>query len=527
MFEGFSMNNIFQETDIISHIRSWVSGILFFACLCELTFFYSPANFYGCLTLVYGWLLITAFVFKREYVIKYPLPTIAVFSLGICYFFLPIVVTLLEGKPLTFNFQVPYLTFNNQIIFVTMIVLAYRVAVKLYRPGCLLNRLWNKIGYMTVLNEKQIWLIGCIGLLCLFSIVGDQGQERSYQNTGNTLGIVIRSLSLLSLAPVCLYFKSLYGDNTIARSKGFVKYYIVILVVVGMATTRRVLIFNSVFTILLIYLFVAIYMNKKIMSGKNFIITLALFYLVFGPVADLAAAMILNRQSVYSSSAGKTLESVWKLYNDKERLKTSYNYFMATLDNGGNNSYGWSEYYVDNIFLDRFCNLRTIDGTLYNAQKAGFGCYEGSKYYESYWTNELPSFITNAMGMKKNFQGTAVDHMVVRNFDSDRYSLFGFKVGGETGIGLWMFGYSYYIIAFLTYIIVFYFLCSFVNIESAVLLVPLPVLVSFRLYWLFFLNANGIFTSMNSTFARNNLNTILIYCIVIFFLKKCCRELND
>lgn len=87
MFEGFSMNNTSQKTDIISHIRSWVSGILFFACLCELTFFYSPANFYGCLTLVYGWLLITAFVFKREYVIKYPLPTIAVFSLGICYFF--------------------------------------------------------------------------------------------------------------------------------------------------------------------------------------------------------------------------------------------------------------------------------------------------------------------------------------------------------------------------------------------------------------------------------------------------------
>lgn len=514
------MNRNSQNKDIVNLIRRWVSRILLFACVCEMVFFYSPANLYGCLTLVYGWLLVSAFVFRREFILKYPLPTVAVFSLGVFYYALPIVVTLLEGKPLTFNFQVPYLTFTNQIIFVTMIVLAYRGAIKLYRPGCLLNRLWNNIGYMSVLNERQIWTIGGIGLLCLLSLVGDQGNERYYQNTGNTLGIIIHSLSLFSLAPVCLYFKSLYGDNTKVHSKSFVKYYIAILMMVGMATTRRVLIFNSVFTILLIYLFLVIYKNKKIMSGKNVAFTLILFYLAFGPIADLAAAMILNRQSVLTSSANKTLENVWELYNDKERLKTTYDFFMATLDNGGDNSYGWSEYYVNNIFLDRFCNLRTIDGTLYNAQKAGFACSEGAQYYEHFWINELPSFIANAMGFEKDFQGTAVDHMVVSNFGGDRYNFFGFKVGGDTGIGLWMFGYSYYLIAFLTYIVVFYFLCSFVNIKSSVLLIPLPVLVSFRLYWMFFLNANGIFTSMGQTFTRANLNTILIYCVVVFFLKR-------
>ena len=267
-------------------------------------------------------------------------------------------------------------------------------------------------------------------------------------------------------------------------------------------------------------IFLAIYNNKKLFSRKNIIISLVLTYLVVGPLADMSMAMILNRQSVYSSSASKTLKDVWKLYNDKEKLRTTYEYFMATLDNGGDNEYGWSEYYVNNIFLDRFCNLRTIDGTLYNAQKAGFGCYEGGKYYENFWINELPSFITKALGLKKDFQGTATDHMVVNNFSGNRYTLFGFKVGGDTGIGLWMFGYSYYWIAFLTYIIVFYFLCSFVNFKGSLLLIPLPILMSFRLYWLFFLNANGIFSSMNYTFTRNNLNTILIYCILIFIIKR-------
>lgn len=514
------MNGVMQKNDIVNFTNGWISRLLILACLCELAFFYSPANLYGCLSLLYGWFLVAFFVFKREFILRYPLPTIAVFSLGIYYYFLPIVVTLLEGKPLTFNFQVPFLTFTNQIISITVIVLSFRIAIKLYRPGCLLNRLWNKVGYMSVLNEKQIWIMGCIGLLCLLSMVASQGQDREFQGTGNTMEIITQSLSLFSLSPICLYFKSLYGDRTQTHSKSFVKYYIIILVVVGMASTRRTLIFNSVFTIMLIYFFLVLYKNKKIMSGKNFIICLAVFYLAFGPIADLAAAMILNRQSVYSSSAGNTLESVWQLYNDKERLRTTYDFFMASLGNGGDNSNGWSEYYVNNIFLDRFCNLRTIDGTLYNAQKAGFGCYEGSKYYESYWITQLPSFMANMLDLKKDFQGTAVDHMVVSNFAGNRYSLFGFKVGGETGIGLWMFGYLYYFLAFFTYIVVFYFLCSFVNIKGATLIIPLPILVTFRLFWMYFINANGIFTSMDFSFSRNNLNTILIYCVVIFFLKK-------
>lgn len=514
------MNKLVQKYDIVNVIQSWVIRLLIIACLCEMLFFYSPANLYGCLTLLYGWILISTLVFKRKYIQKYPLPTIAVFSLGFCYYFLPIIITLLEGKPLTFNFQVPYLTFSNQILNVTIIVLAFRVSIKLYKPNCLINKIWNKIGYMSVLTEKQIWVIGFLGLAALISIVAGQGQEQEYQNTGNMLEIIIRSVSVFSIAPVCLYFKHLYGDNTTTKTKKYVKYYIIILVVIGMATTRRVLIFNSVFTILLITIFLAIYNNKKFFSRKNIIISLVLTYLVVGPLADMSMAMILNRQSVYSSSASKTLEDVWKLYNDKEKLRTTYEYFMDTLDNGGDNEYGWSEYYVNNIFLDRFCNLRTIDGTLYNAQKAGFGCYEGGKYYENFWINELPSFITKALGLKKDFQGSATDHMVVNNFSGNRYTLFGFKVGGDTGIGLWMFGYSYYWIAFLTYIIVFYFLCSFVNFKGSLLLIPLPILMSFRLYWLFFLNANGIFTSMNYTFTRNNLNTILIYCILIFIIKR-------
>lgn len=508
-----------KKEDVLYSIKLWIGRILVIACICEMVFFYSLENIYGCITLLYGWFLISGLCIKRRYLEQYLLPTLVMFGLGFCYSFLPIVITLLEAKPLTFNFQVPYLTFTNQIISSTVIVLAYRWAIHVYKPRNLLNTIWNKIGYMAVPNERGIWVLGTIGLFALLYIMAGQGQEKEYQASGNAIGIVIQTLSGFSIAPICLYFKNLYGDNTLASSKRFVKYYIIILMLLGIASTRRMLIFNSIVTIACIYIFLLIYNNRKLFTFKKTILICIISYLVVGPLTDLAAAMILNRQLVHSASAGDTFNKVWNLYQDKETLHKAYNLFMSSSDNSGDNRLGWSEYYVDNIFLDRFCNLRTIDATLYNAQRCGFGCNEGKEYYENFWINELPSFITNSLDVEKHFYGTATDHMVESNFGK-RYSEYGFKVGGETGIGLWMFGYWYYVIALLTYFVMFYFLCSFINTRNGILQISIPILVSFRLYWMFFLNANGIFSSMGYVFTRANLNKIIIYCALAFIFQR-------
>lgn len=48
------------------------------------------------------------------------------------------------------------------------------------------------------------------------------------------------------------------------------------------------------------------------------------FYLLTGPIADLATAMILNRKFSQSNSASSTLSNVWVLYSDKELLHEAY-----------------------------------------------------------------------------------------------------------------------------------------------------------------------------------------------------------
>jgi hypothetical protein len=374
---------------------------------------------------------------------------------------------------------------------------------------------------MTPPSEQQIWIMGGVGLVALLSRMSLMGEDVEYSNTGNTLKIIVEVLSRLSLAPICLYFPRLYGSSNKAKTASWVKFYILFLMILGMATTRRMLIFNGVVTVAFIYLFLLLFQNKTFITTRNVIFFFFAFYLVTGPAADMAAAMILNRHA--DVSADKSLIAVWDLYKDKEKLHHMYQWSMAASDNEGNNEYSWSEYYVDNIFLDRFCNLRVMDATLYNAQKAGFGSKSGENYYENFWINEIPSPLANALNLKKNFQGTATDHMVIANFSENQYSLGGMKVGGETGIGLWMFGYWYYLIAFFTYIVVFYFLCSFVNIQNGILLLPLPILINFSRYWMFFLNANGIFSSMGYVFTRNNLNAILIYCVIFYILQSAFR----
>ena len=508
------MDNLFDK------ISGIITKLLFVAIIGEVIFHPQFENIYGCICLLLGWMLISTFITKYTLLVKYPLPVITIFSLGICYCFLPLWVTLIEMKPLSFNCQVPYLTYTNQVINIVVIIASFGVARRIYSPGNCVNRILNKVGYMSSLSDAQIWTIGLIGLAFLCLEISVQGVEQEYQSTGNTLQIISKSLSALSFAPICLFFKSFYSTENTTTVKKYIILYLIFLMLLGAATTKRELMFGALVSLGGLYLFKALYRNKKILNLKTTVFGILLAYLVTGPVADFATAMILNRQIRNSQSPIETFDDVLKLYNDKELLHTTYQASLTLSDNNGNNGMGWSEYYVDNIFLDRFCNLRTIDATIYNAQKSGFGSEKGQSYYKEFWINELPSFIVDWLGLDKNFIGTAADHMVVLNFGENRYSLFGCKVGGETGIGLWMFGYYYYLVAFITYIIVFYFLMSFVNIKNGLLIIPIPILIIFRRYWMFFLNANGIFSSMGYVFTRANLNQILIYCVLVFIVKK-------
>lgn len=511
--------NFINKKSTIGYIHYCIWILLLFSCAIECICYPQKENLLGCLCFVYGYFLVSKFVATLDNIRSFPLATMGVSFYGFCYFFLPLPITLLENKPLTFQFQVPELTFYNQFLSITVVVVAYKIATSLlYRRNNLLNRFWRIIGYFYSPSEKMIWILAFLGLFAMiFNMLTFRERVENLSESGNSMNIIFNVLSSLSICPLCLYFKSMYGDKKPPITKKYVKYFILIIMALGIASTRRALIFNALTSIGLLYIYRLLYLNKKVFTAKITILFVLGGYLVTGPLADLATAMILNRQLQYRASSGQVLSSIWNLYEDKEMLHNAYQAYLAISDNGGDNSYSWSEYYVDNIFLDRFCNIRVLDATLYNAEVAGISNRRGQEYYKEFWINELPSFVTSSFGLKKTIHGTIVDEMVISNFGEKKYGR-GYKVGGETGIGLYIFGYWYYIVAFLTYIVFFYVLSSFTIARYPFLLMPLPVMTNFIKYCFCFLNANGIFTIMEF-FTRTNLNSIIIYAVVMFSLR--------
>lgn len=261
--------------------------------------------------------------------------------------------------------------------------------------------------------------------------------------------------------------------------------------------------------------------NKKLFSRKSAIYCFIAIYLVTGPVADLAAAMALGRDNSEQTGAAKTFDNIIDLYQDKEKLHYLYNAFLLRTDNGGDNLSGWSEYYVDNIMLDRFCNLRVCDMTIGYAHKLGFDNPIMHEYMANQILFVLPTPILNALGIHINkfeLQYTPGDLLSMESLNIGFYH--GYRVAGDVGIGLYLWGEKYFIYSIFIYFVYFFFLSSLVKLSPVSSLVfPLPVLTDMFRYFLLFNNSTGL-AGVLTTILRNGWQAVIVYCLLLFIIKK-------
>lgn len=508
-------------TGTLSIIRKYGLVILLIFSLLELLFYPSYENIFGCLSLIYGWNLITAFIFKERYVYKYYIPFTIIFGYAVCFFLIPLPITFIEGKPITFRFSVPYLTFFNQMLHATVIVLAFKVSVRL-NISQKLSRLWEKIGFFIVPTPIQIWAMGGIGLVSLIVSLTWQGTDMMEGENLGMIGQLISKLRGFVFLPLGLLFAKYVGLNYKVPRKYIVAYFFIILVV-GIATTRRGTIFTGLFAVCMAYFFISIIERRKLFTKKVTLWLIVGVYIITGPAADLSMAMILNRQSVYDTSSSQTFDRILELYSDKEKLHNLYQMAeLSNTDNKGDNFSGWSEYYVDNIMLDRFCNLRTLDLTLDYAKHLGFDNKDMHEYFWNHLLFQIPTPILRLLGITVNkfdYLYTPGD-LISTNALGLKYQYSGYRVAGDTGIGLYLMGYSYYMFAFIIYIFVFVFLSSLVKLKP-IYIIPLPIISG--TYFFYFNNGMGIFTSID-LLIRNGWQTVIIYCVFLQIIRILIRK---
>ena len=139
------------------------------------------------------------------------------------------------------------------------------------------------------------------------------------------------------------------------------------------------------------------------------------------------------------------------------------------------------------------------------------------EYFRTQLTNLLPSFITENFGLEKKVIYTATDLLVSIRFKDDRLN-FGWRVGGDTGIGLALLGYWYYPFAFFIYFFCFYFMSSCVFSKRGLLIIPIPILSSLISYMMYFDNGYGIFKSI-SFLLRNGWQSIIFYSVIMLIVR--------
>ncbi len=515
-----------DSTDNFDIVSRSLTVILYVCIFAEIFFFPQIENIYGCAVSIYAWILCKKYVFTRYNFTYFLVPSIIIFGYVVSFYILPFVATLLEGKPVTFNFEVPFLTFSNQFLMVTTLMAAFVLCKKVYTRRNFLTRLWRKIGYFHVPSELQIWILGLIGFAALAFFAANQTNESASLDSkvasGDYLSHLISILKPYSTFPLCLLFGRYMGRRRKATTRIFILPYMLLLAIVGIATTRRMLIFNALTVLLLVYAYAVLMENRKILTTKRTIIIAVGFYLLTGPLTDIAAAMSLNRHNLSGSS---TFNDVWELYQDKERLNMLKQEGLSFVyDNEGNNSLGWSEYYVDNLFLDRICNVRVMDASLTYAKKLGYANAYMQDYFKQYMINLFPSPIVNSLGFKKVVVTTPQDLMVSVRF-GDYSAIGGYRVGGETGIGLALFGYWYYQFAFIVYFLLFYFTSTLVLfLRGSWRIIPLPILASFMVYFRYIQNGYGIFNKI-SYITRAGWHEIIFYCVLLYIIRILTRKI--
>lgn len=513
-----------QQKDNIFIITKWIFDSLLVLSILEVAFFPDAPNVYGCSTFIIGWILLYSLVLRIKGTErnKCLFPYLALFFLGVSFFWLPLVVTFIEGKPLTFNFENPYLTFSNQLLNLIMMIAAYRLCLRIYHPHNIIQRFWERIGYFTPPTELQIWILGFIGFASFVFFLTIQGTEEADAGNLGFSGHLLQVTRNFITFPFLLLFKDLLGINKVSSKHSILLFiYFLFVVALGVATGKRTPIIGPVVTIVLCYLLPVFTRNKRVFSKKNSLLCLIFLYLVTGPVADFAAAMMLGRDDSSRTSASKTLDNIIKIYQDKELLHRLYQIALAYSDNGGNNDSGWSEYYVDNILLDRFCNLRVCDATLYYAQKLGYDNPVMHEYTKKQVLYLIPTPVLNAFGImddKFSEQYSPGDLLSSEGLNYNR-RYHGYRVAGDTGIGLYLWGYGYYLWAFFIYAAFFYLLSTKVLIlkNGRVILSLMSACELYTILWLLN-NSSGIIRILH-LLLRDIWQEIIVFCVLYYIIR--------
>lgn len=341
-----------------------------------------------------------------------PLSSLALIGCGLCNFYLPLVVTTFEGKPVTFELQRPDLTFGFNLLLFGILILAHLFYVR--SPSlqgvrsAITRKILQPLGLFIVPSPVQLFALGVIGLGSMAFIYLVLGVT-----TGETFGSVglktLEGLFWLAYAPYLLFLYPLLGREL--RPLGSLAMPILIfsgaMLIVGSARNSRTAIFVGITGVLIGFIlggWLGV-IPARLFRARNMILGMLVAVVTVPFATQLGASMLSARGDRDGASPLGVVYNTFQAFLSGESTKEH----QAYLDEATTAArwHGGDEYYVDSMLFGRLANLKFADNTL--TIVASLDTASRSSIAVAEWERALsilPQPILNVMGVDMDKQAS-------------------------------------------------------------------------------------------------------------------------
>ncbi|AKD57245.1 hypothetical protein [Spirosoma radiotolerans] len=421
---------------------SWITLII--ASVLQCILFQVTANWVAVICVLIAWAVTTKVFLRSSVLLNYPLSTILVLGFASTQFYFPLLFTLIESKPIIFNLERPYDVFLHSMASLFVIVLAHIFYQLVFKKT--INRthsVLNKVGFFNPPTSLQLWLMGLMGVAATFYsyIYTPVG----WSPTGAASDKFIQALIPFSYAPYFIPVGKLYGskETITKRTTIYLLVFTIFLFIVSIARNNRtgfIVGFTSISFAYGLGLLID-YFKPRFFTLKNVFIGAISLWIITGPVADVSTAMVMVRDDRHNITYTELLERTFINFFDKEGIRL----FRLMGTDIAENRF-WDEYYMDNIFLARFSNLKYNDLSLIMASKVSNPDSDMLNYTIDHFFAILPLPFLQTLGINvdKGFvsSGSFGDYFHYK-VTGNPWAIGGFRTGHLSGVSMSAFGWWY------------------------------------------------------------------------------------
>lgn len=507
----------------LERFKKGMSFAIALAVLCQNIFFFSAANSIGSVLVLFAWVLTYKLIMQPDNFQHYTLSSFVIFGFYFTQFCLPVIFTLLEGKPLIFNLDFPISVFIHSFLAFLVLLssfMLYKNHINSVRN--ILSRFLKKIKIYQIPTSKQFWVIGIIGILSIVVervVFGGFGEEKA----DHVFLKLFAGMEQFAYLPLLLLFPAVFCDKENVKdfksSRFLIISYTAVLITLGIMANSRGLFMRGVTTVGLIY-FLGLILAKTdytIFSPKKILLVSIGLWLLTGPLGDLGTAMVAVRGVRGDVPPKVLLEETLRTYQDKEAL-SKYRQ-LAKASEGD-----WDERYFDNVFLTRFSNLKFSDASLQLAFHMPNPDKQMQDIVFAKYLSILPQPFLNALNFnldKPWYSKASFGDFLFMRKTGMGYG--GFRVGNFMGVGMASFGWWYLGILFVGAIILYNFIDSFVlrtGIGSS--RISIVGFLSLLFCFTYFGNSteSESVTTIFSYITRGWFQTVLLYVVLFLIARK-------